>query len=851
MSENKIGCHGQQSFLVVFDFDHTLLECNSDTAIPDHLGLTKQQDELIQRQMQWTNLISTLIGPFTKEELTAAAQAAVTVHPGVVKMLQFLMSVVQHRTDQPAHVAGEIPPIEVCIASDANTHFIEAIVAKHFPFLTLTSLHTNPYCDLRGTDEETPTRKSKLVWYEPEPGHNCSLCCSRGRPHMCKSRIIHRCLKNSKLVDPTIVFVGDGSNDYCPVLNCLRPRDHVFARLDFPLSKDLAIQGGGCCHMRVWKSGDDLLTLFEQVLLKSTYRLPTVVRFGDYAAEEFRYRTLLKRVPQVVRAVISENKEDLSETAVAALSQLANSLEDPHGLVMPLPGQQEPPQWLMNYSRTATFVQTTSDGKGREGEPLERGKKVTWAQIPWLHGEIYMYQLMTLLAHLADSSPVTTTTTTTLLVTPHATHSPVVAFEDRALCVQRQRTVESPVHKETVVADEVDHPAHRTAQRVAPENQFFDPAFLAIPTSAAFIPRVLDIFHESKDKMLNAMLSTRIVPMVDARPWSREDGLEEVLLGMLWGNSVDLSLLQENRDEKLKSLQGAFPPAKQILGNDMKPLSEYVERLARGTSTTAHIDIVLDNAGVELTGDLCFAAWILLHSSCLSVTLHLKSMPFYVSDTTYQDVDRLFAALRSQSSSDACREFVSLLEHHRDVTKRLQLSADACWVSPMEYRDLPPQVVNAFFFTQRLTLPESSDPDALYAPPMPHPEAVQRFAKSALVIFKGDLNFRRLVGDRYWDQRSFFAASQQASDVDATFDALTSFSKCARSAPTLQQAVEDFWPTSVVPLAALRTLKSELTAGVPLDAIDALDADKATRANWRVTGDFAVALFTGPPSTYR
>jgi hypothetical protein len=837
MSEDKIGCCGQQSFLVVFDFDHTLLECNSDTAIPDHLGLTRQQDELIQQRLQWTNLISTLIGPFTKEELSAAAQVAVTVHPGVVKMLQFLMSIVQHRKDQPAHVAGEIPPIEVCIASDANTHFIEAIVAKHFPFLTLTSLHTNLFCDLRGTEEETPTRKSKLLWYEPEPGHNCSLCCSRGRPHMCKSRIIQRCLQQSKLIDPTVVFVGDGSNDYCPVLNCLRPRDHVFARLDFPLSKDLSIQGGGCCHMRVWKCGDDLLSLFEQVLLTSRYRLPTLVRFGDYAPEEFRYRTLLKRVPQVVRAVINENKADLSVTAVSALSQLAMSLEDPHGAVMPLPGQQEPPQWLRNYSRTATFVQGTPE-HGIENE------SVTWANIPWLHGEIYMYQLMTLLAHLSDSPA--PSAGNALLVTPHAVHTPVAAFEGRELCIERQREVNAPKHIATVVTDEVDHPAHRTAQKAVPANQYFDPTFLATPTTAIFIPMVLDIFHESKDKMLTAMLSTRIVPMVDARPWCRANGLEEVLLGMLWGNSVDLSLLQENRDEKLKSLQGAFPPSDRILGNELKPLREYVEALAQGSCTTAHIDIVLDNAGVELTGDLCFAAWVLLHSPSLSVTLHLKSMPFYVSDTTYQDVDRLFAALRS-SSSDACLEFVSLLEHHRDVTKRLRLYADACWVAPMEYRDLPPQVVNAFFFAQRLTLPEVSDPDALDRPFMPHPEAQERFAKSALVIFKGDLNFRRLVGDRYWDERSFFAASKQTSGDSTIIDALTSFSKCARSAPTLQQAVEDFWPTSVVPLAALRTLKSELTAGVPLETIDRLDADSKLRANWRVSGDYAVALFTGSP----
>lgn len=837
MSGDKVGCVGQQSFLVVFDFDHTLLECNSDTAIPGHLGISEQQNDLIQQRMQWTNLISKLIGPFTKEQLTDAAQCAVSVHPGVVEMLKFLTSIVQHRKDQPAHVAGEIPPIEVCIASDANTHFIEAIVAQYFPFLTLTSLHTNIFHDLRGTAEETDLLKSKLMWYEPEPGHNCRLCCSRGRPHMCKSRIIHRCLDQSKLIDPTVIFVGDGSNDYCPVLNCLRPRDHVFARLDFPLSKDLSIQGGGCCHIRVWKNGDDLGKLFEQVLIKAQYRLPTVVRFGDWSSQEFRYRTLVKRVPHVIRSVVAENQGKLSSTAVGALTKLAETFEDPHGKVMPLPGHNVLPQWLQNYASARTFLGRQADAQADD---------VEWSQIPWLHGEIYVYHLINLLAHLADdlTSASAHHTSGHLLVSPTALCSPLVQMEDRDVCVERQRMLSVPKCAETTVEDEVDHPAHRTAQAAAPDHQFFDPSFLARATKATFVTPTFDIFKYSKDKMMKEMLSPRIVPTLRTRLWSQADGLNDILLGMLWGNSVDLSMLQDNREQKLKTMQGSFPPSERILANDLAPLAQYILMLSQ-SSTTAHIDIILDNAGVELTEDLCLVAWILTNSTGLCVTLHAKSMPFYVSDTTFEDVTGLFSALRS-TDEPACVEFVNILEHHWHVTKRLRLHNDACWVAPLEYRDLPPQVVNAFFFAQRLKLPEPFDPDALHPPTMPFPQSQDRFPKSSLVIFKGDLNFRRLVGDRHWDQRSFFASSPLLDGgANGDFDALTAYSKGARAAPTLREAIEDFWPVDAVPVAALRTLKSELTAGVSLETVDSLDGDSTTRGSWRISGEYAVALFTG------
>ncbi|MBC7268408.1 MAG: DUF89 family protein, partial [Streptomyces sp.] len=69
---------------------------------------------------------------------------------------------------------------------------------------------------------------------------------------------------------------------------------------------------------------------------------------------------------------------------------------------------------------------------------------------------------------------------------------------------------------------------------------------------------------------------------------------------------------------------------------------------------------------------------------------------------------------------------------------------------------------------------------------------------------KGDLNYRRLVGDRYWPPTSSF------SDLVEHFPA---------------------------PLVALRTLKSDLAVGIPDDRLALLEAHEP---GWRTDGTHAV-----------
>ena len=84
----------------------------------------------------------------------------------------------------------------------------------------------------------------------------------------------------------------------------------------------------------------------------------------------------------------------------------------------------------------------------------------------------------------------------------------------------------------------------------------------------------------------------------------------------------------------------------------------------------------------------------------------------------------------------------------------------------------------------------------------------QELADADLVIFKGDLNYRKLVGDRDWKVTTDFKAS-----------------------------LLGFTPA---PLVTLRTIKAETVTGLKEE-----DAERARAANpdWMVTGDFAVVQF--------
>uniref|UniRef100_A0A1I7V2Q8 Sugar phosphate phosphatase n=1 Tax=Caenorhabditis tropicalis TaxID=1561998 RepID=A0A1I7V2Q8_9PELO len=249
----------------------------------------------------------------------------------------------------------------------------------------------------------------------------------------------------------------------------------------------------------------------------------------------------------------------------------------------------------------------------------------------------------------------------------------------------------------------------------------------------------------------------------------------------LWGNRADMSLT--GGDDHTMEMTSVVASAKLndfILIDDtynlmMRVLGPLLKNERKRQDR--RIDIVLDNAGVELTGDLILALFLLRRGFTDKVVLHGKAIPWFVSDVTEKDFRWTIDSLKETGP-----EGERLMEHLKNcvLEEKIVFEADWFWTSPHPY------------FVMEEEAPE------LYA----------ELQTSSLVIFKGDLNYRKLVGDRDWDLN-------------------TSFEKACRG-------------FSPCPYFALRTLKAETVAGLSEETIDKILEKFEEDNQWMTSGEYAV-----------
>ena len=261
----------------------------------------------------------------------------------------------------------------------------------------------------------------------------------------------------------------------------------------------------------------------------------------------------------------------------------------------------------------------------------------------------------------------------------------------------------------------------------------------------------------------------------------------------LWGNKMDLSMVAtvDNYDTSNVPLSTPATTAASatstgshvqllrtnLLSDHTSVLWDLMEllRQPKSESESRRIDFVLDNSGLELFSDLCFADWLLSTGLADRVMLHFKQMPWFVSDAMIADFDWMVSQLLSSDD----KNLSSLGEKWRGRVQdgTFVLTDHTFWTTSYEYAAM------------------STVARDLYT----------LLSQSFLVIFKGDLNYRKLLADRNWQYTENFSI-----------------------------ALGGFEPTNV---CALRTLKADLVTGLPPGA-----ASKAAGENkdWMVTGQYAV-----------
>ncbi|RUS73590.1 hypothetical protein EGW08_018650 [Elysia chlorotica] len=250
----------------------------------------------------------------------------------------------------------------------------------------------------------------------------------------------------------------------------------------------------------------------------------------------------------------------------------------------------------------------------------------------------------------------------------------------------------------------------------------------------------------------------------------------EFLQVSLWGNKCDLSI-----------------SAGQVMTHDHNPMTQLValkHRLLVDDTNTAYgilweaagvkgqnvrVDIVLDNAGFELVTDLCLAEFLITSRLASHVVFHAKSMPWFVSDVTLGDWDwtlNNMCRMNHVATSELCQRWQGYLK-----AKTWEVEAHDFWSMPNTYNEM-----------------SSASPDLF-----------NRLSQSDFVIFKGDLNYRKLVSDRQWDPMTQF-----------------------------ERALRGFHPA---PLCSLRTLKCDCVVGLESGQAQAAENEDP---NWMIGGDWAV-----------
>lgn len=211
----------------------------------------------------------------------------------------------------------------------------------------------------------------------------------------------------------------------------------------------------------------------------------------------------------------------------------------------------------------------------------------------------------------------------------------------------------------------------------------------------------------------------------------------------LWGNATDLSLLTNISLDDIKKLQGAEArkeSEKNILVNDLPAAFKVLNQAMKDGKAERRVDFILDNAGFELFVDLILAGYLLSTGLATTVVLHPKRIPWFVSDVVPRDFAELLNALHDAQAfytreDEQGKKGAPLSETEQQELKflfdrwsafhaegQLVIRPHGFWTEAGSYRRLPYEA----------------------------PELFEDLKTSELVIFKGDLNYRKIVGDIMW-----------------------------------------------------------------------------------------------------
>ena len=209
--------------------------------------------------------------------------------------------------------------------------------------------------------------------------------------------------------------------------------------------------------------------------------------------------------------------------------------------------------------------------------------------------------------------------------------------------------------------------------------------------------------------------------------------------------------------------------------DDIEKVYSYIKSLKNG-----RIDIILDNSGFELYADFIFVSFLIDSGYAKQVVLHPKDFGWFVSDVVPNDIESLMEMLSAVQAAEPLKKQWQEWIHNGII----RICTDRFWTTAHPYSRM-----------------------SLYGK-----DLISTLQKSDLAIFKGDLNYRKLVMDAMWDRTTPF-------DVAI--------------GPLAQSGVH---------ILALRTCKADTCVGLAsCEQVEALD--KETNGKWVTSGKYAVVSY--------
>ena len=275
----------------------------------------------------------------------------------------------------------------------------------------------------------------------------------------------------------------------------------------------------------------------------------------------------------------------------------------------------------------------------------------------------------------------------------------------------------------------------------------------------------IDPFAPFKNaELAGAAVDSELAALAELPLLPEEARFEALLSSALWGNRADLSF------QITASTAGDHSSA--LLVDDSAALRETL-----ATADNPQVSLLADNAGRELLPDLVLLDHLLTTGLAAEVALYVKPAPYYVSDATTADVLATVERLVAGPGQEA--ELIGRRLWNAMSKGTLTIRTHPFLFAPLPFHDIPDDLRS-------------------------------ELTGSTLTIVKGDLNYRRLVGDQLW------AATEPFAGLVSHFPS---------------------------PVAALRTLKSDVAVGLDAAVVARLDA---TGESWRTSGTYGLIQVCSP-----